>query len=103
MKEANVSTEVEWRDVTPGGGEAGRPMTEVVLLEVTTPHLKYLLWSNKHGMWWRPYSMGYTRDIDKAGRYGEVEAMEKVRNSAMCGVLEQVTCMVAAPDNWTER
>jgi len=76
-------------------------MTEVAYWNVTVPHLKYLLWSNKHAMWWRPFSRGYTHDIDEAGRYGEVEALEKVRASAMCGVLEQVTCMVATPDNWS--
>jgi hypothetical protein len=29
----------------------------------------YLIWSNEHGAWWRPGSMGYTRIIAQAGRY----------------------------------
>lgn len=66
------------------------------------PHtdIVYLLWSNKHRMWWRPNSAGYTSNEAEAGRYSEHDALERVRNSAACGILEQVTCMVAARDNW---
>ncbi len=60
----------------------------------------YLLWSNKHSMWWRPNSLGYTEVEDEAGRYSRDEAINLVARSADCGVLAQVTCMVAAPDNW---
>lgn len=61
----------------------------------------YLLWSNKHSMWWRPASRGYTDNIDEAGRYSQDEAVRKVVASAQSGQLAHVTCMVAAPDNWT--
>lgn len=67
------------------------------------PDITYLLWSNKHAMWWRPNGWGYTADVDEAGRYSEADAVRNVVASAMCGILEQVTCMVAAPDNWGER
>lgn len=60
----------------------------------------YLLWSNKHDMWWRPADRGYTNHITEAGRYSETEATKRVVRSAQCGLLAQVTCMVAAPDNW---
>lgn len=60
----------------------------------------YLLWSNKHDMWWRPDDRGYTNNQDEAGRYSEAEAIERVVQSAHSGRLAQVTCMVAAPDNW---
>ena len=36
----------------------------------------WLIWSNEHGMWWRPASCGYTRVIEQAGRYGITEATE---------------------------
>jgi hypothetical protein len=61
----------------------------------------YLLWSNKHDMWWAPNAEGYTSDEAAAGRYGEAEAIDHVVRSAYCGQKSGVTCMVAAPDNWT--
>lgn len=64
------------------------------------PGLIYLLWSNKHQMWWNPFAGGYTGSLQRAGRYTEAEAVRYVVNSAACGILNQVTCMVAAPENW---
>jgi len=61
----------------------------------------YLLWSNEHDMWWKTAARGYTHDQAEAGRYSEAEALAYVLRSADCGILSQVTCMVAAPDNWT--
>ena len=64
--------------------------------------MTFLLWSNKHQMWWRSAACGYTDDIAEAGRYSEADAMERVARSAYHGDLAKVTCMVAAPENWTE-
>lgn len=61
----------------------------------------YLLWSNRHNAWWRPDAAGYTETEADAGRYSEAEALSYVLRSAQCGIRTQVTCMVAAPDNWT--
>jgi hypothetical protein len=63
----------------------------------------YLLWSGKHQAWWRPDARGYIEDIDGAGRYYEADALRFVLASAQCGIREQVTSMVAAPDNWAPR
>lgn len=60
----------------------------------------YLLWSGRHGAWWRPDQRGYTTVLENAGRYGRAEALDCVLRSAQCGVREQVTSMVAAPENW---
>jgi hypothetical protein len=59
----------------------------------------YLLWSNKYGAWWRPDAWGYTERVEEAGRYTESEATSYVIQSAQCGLLSGVTCMVAAPEN----
>jgi hypothetical protein len=37
---------------------------------------RYLVWSNEHMAWWRPDSMGYTRNIANAGTYARSDAME---------------------------
>lgn len=65
--------------------------------------VRYLLWSGKHEAWWAPNARGYTTDTWKAGRYTRAEAVDHVIASAQCGVLDQVTSMVAAPENWTGR
>lgn len=62
--------------------------------------ITYNLWSNKHRAWWAPQSRGYTQDQDNAGTYTEAEAIDRVVQSSMCGILDQVTCMVAARENW---
>lgn len=77
-----------WRD-----DEAGKP-------PVATSPIVYLLWSNKHSMWWRPDAQGYTADIAEAGRFDHTAADRYVVQSANHGMLSAVTCMVAAPDNW---
>jgi hypothetical protein len=38
--------------------------------------IKWLIWSNEHGAWWRPKSAGYTLDRAQAGQYDLREAVE---------------------------
>lgn len=35
----------------------------------------YLVWSNEHAAWWGPDRCGYTRRIERAGRYERSEAL----------------------------
>jgi hypothetical protein len=63
--------------------------------------IHYLLWSNKHAMWWRPDGRGYTEEIAEAGAYTEAEAVMNVLRSALSMDRDKVTLMVAAPPGWT--
>lgn len=45
----------------------------------------WLVWSNKHGMWWQPDQAGYTATIDNAGRYSAAEAAAIVEQSSVDG------------------
>ena len=65
--------------------------------------ITFLLWSNSHQEWWAPDARGYTPDRDEAGRYTQAQAVEHVVNSAMGGLLGEVTCMVAVHENWGGR
>jgi hypothetical protein len=58
----------------------------------------FVLWSNKHGTWWRPDARGYTEDIGEAGRYSQAAAVQHVVQSAFHGKVDKVTCMVVAPE-----
>jgi hypothetical protein len=55
----------------------------------------FLLWSNKHSMWWRPDARGYTANVGEAGLSAS-EAIDHVVQSSYHGELDKVTCMVAA-------
>ncbi len=55
----------------------------------------YLLWSNKHGGWWKHPRNGYTRDLDEAGRYSHDEARAHVAQSQLAGDPAQASLMVA--------
>jgi hypothetical protein len=61
------------------------------------PDIRFLLWSNKHSMWWRPNAAGYTDNIAEAGRYTQPAAVQHVVKSAFNGDISKVTCMVVAP------
>lgn len=37
--------------------------------------MTYLIWSNEHRAWWNPKSSGYTKNLDRAGRYNRAEAL----------------------------
>ncbi len=56
--------------------------------------LRYLLWSNKHAMWWRPGGWGYTPDRTEAGRFSEAAATHHIFQSAQAGLVETATVVV---------
>lgn len=62
----------------------------------------YLLWSQTHQAWWGVGGWGYTESIEHAGRFSEAEAIRYTVGSAQCGIRDQVSFMVAAPDNWAD-
>lgn len=39
---------------------------------------RYLIWSFEHDAWWRPASIGYTKNRTEAGEYSFKEAMKIV-------------------------
>jgi hypothetical protein len=41
----------------------------------------WVIWSFEHRAWWRPGRMGYSVEIDRAGRYTEQEARAIVRDA----------------------
>ena len=49
--------------------------------------MKWLIWSNQHGKWWRPAECGYTDLIDEAGRYERTEADRIVADATCDGQL----------------
>lgn len=42
----------------------------------TAPPTGYWIWSDEHGMWWRPDSRGYTAVLKEAGIYTHMQAKE---------------------------
>lgn len=50
--------------------------------------MKWLVWSNQHGMWWRANQRGYTQRIEEAGRYPREEAEAIVRHATCGGALK---------------
>lgn len=49
-----------------------------MLNQMTT---EWLIWSDEHGAWWAPDKAGYTRDLERAGRYSLAEATEICENA----------------------
>ncbi len=37
---------------------------------------RFVIWSNEHRAWWRPASMGYTPELEAAGRYTLTDAIK---------------------------
>jgi hypothetical protein len=62
---------------------------------------EYLIWSEKHGAWWRPYARGYTMRIVEAGRYTKERADAEVANSNSFGGLGSVA--IPVPDGLPDR
>ena len=54
---------------------------------MTSESQDYLVWSNQHGMWWRPAGRGYTKQIEEAGRYTRVNAEAIVKDATLDGRL----------------
>jgi hypothetical protein len=76
-------------------------LSPLAAAEQETDPVPYLLWSGRHQAWWKPDARGYSVNLEDAGRYTRAQALRHVVASAQCGIREQVTSMVAAPECWT--
>ena len=57
--------------------------------------MSYVMWSHEHDAWWGPDHCGYTRDLEKAGRYTGTEAGKIVVQAHPCGIEVAVPEIVA--------
>lgn len=62
--------------------------------------MKFLIWSIEHEAFWNPGGFGYTRNINKAGRYIEEEAKEICSSANRGGFTEEI--MLRAPEEEKE-
>jgi hypothetical protein len=46
-----------------------------------TRETAFVIWSEKHGAWWRAHQCGYTKDLHHAGIYRETEALDIAERS----------------------
>jgi hypothetical protein len=58
--------------------------------------MKYLVWSFEHSGWWGPGRMGYTPDLERAGRYSQEEAEAIARDANR---YSQTPMEVAVPES----
>lgn len=49
--------------------------------------MRYLIWSNREGGWWRPGCNGFTRSLDEAGYFTREDAERLVAQATCNGVL----------------
>lgn len=59
------------------------------------PNVRWLVWSNERGMWWRPGGWGYTTLTHKAALFTEAEARaicERANIAAEPDKPEEVMC-----------
>ena len=56
--------------------DAARALEGLARLKEAAPvESPYLVWSNEHRAWWAPGERGYTRIIERAGRYTRADAL----------------------------
>jgi hypothetical protein len=60
--------------------------------------MKWLIWSNEHGGWWKPRELGYTHTRSEAGRYDFERALEIVTHANECLRGEHVANETMCPD-----
>lgn len=56
----------------------------------------FLIWSEEHRAWWRPYARGYTDSIVQAGRYTAERAAEIVNAANFGGGFNEIAMPVPA-------
>lgn len=60
--------------------------------------MRALIWSLEHSAWWRPGSMGYTRERSEAGEYSWEEAVRICRGANQFANDEPHEAIVPLPE-----
>jgi hypothetical protein len=80
-----ISRIIRRRDV--GAMSHEQAVKEIMAAFAAAQGDRWLIWSNQHGMWWRAHGVGYTGQIEEAGRYSRREAERHVAQATLDGQL----------------
>jgi hypothetical protein len=59
---------------------------------------QFLIWSNHHKLWWGPDGRGYTRFVDRAGRYELAATEQWLTRGCGCCLVPEVPVPVPAAE-----
>jgi hypothetical protein len=66
---------------------------------MNTPKKEWVIWSNEHAAWWKPYERGYTYVFQEAGLYTEDEVKRILEKANIVeygkGIPNEVALLIA--------